>query len=251
MNDRTASFRRVVFGFERSAPDRAALRYASHFARLLRLEMFAMFAENPNIAMLATHPLLREYRFSAQQWRSIEGRGMLRDLESCASIAKQMFEEEVRHIGASHSFEIVQATTADAIRSVSDASDIVVLVEPKTLTDRAIEPFSETISVAIKTPASVLVVPNTIVREQGPVLVIGETNQDRSMTSAELIAEAINEKLEFMPAIDPSSEMPQRPSNWPGERLVVMTRRVGEKLGPLTVASRRRVPVLVLGEPHD
>ena len=173
---------------------------------------------------------------------------MLRDLQSCASIAKQMFEEEARHIGGMHSFEVVQATTMDAIKSVSGAADIVVLVEPKTLADRAIEPFSETIAAATRTPASVLVVPNSIVRQQGPVLVIGETNQDPSMARAELIAKAIDERLEFMPIIDQTLATSQRPSNWPGERMVVMTRGVGKRLMPLTIASRRKVPVLILGD---
>lgn len=247
MTDHIASFRRVVFGFERSAPDRATLRFAADFARLLQLDLFALFSENPNLATLASHPLVREYRVLAQQWRSIEGRSMRGDLESCASIAKQIFEEEARATGGSHSFKIVRATTIDAMKSVSSTSDIVMLAEPRTPTDRAIQPFSDIVAAAISTPAAVLVVPNSITRKHGPILAIGETRQDPSVASAATIAAAANERLEFMSANDPSLRMLWQPPNWPGERMVVMTRGVGETLTPLSVASRRNVPVLVLG----
>lgn len=250
MTNHLASFTRVVLGFERTAPDRATLRFAADFARLLKLDLFAVFAENPSLANLGSHLQIREYQLLSQKWRSIEGGGVLGSLESCAAIAKQIFEEETRASRGSNNFEIVRASTIDAITSVSSGSDIVMLAEPRSPADLATQPFSEVVDAAIATSAAVLVVPSSIARRQGPILALGETSQDPSVASAAAIAAAADERFEFMSTSDPHEPAARHSTNWPREQMIVMTRGVSGKFTALSIASRRKVPVLVLGHIH-
>ena len=46
-------FTRIVLGLDQRALDRAALRFAADFAKLLQLDLVGLFAEDPSLAQLA------------------------------------------------------------------------------------------------------------------------------------------------------------------------------------------------------
>ena len=69
-------FTRIVLGLDQRALDRAALRFAADFAKLLQLDLVGLFAEDPSLARISEMPALREFRLLEKQWRSIEGRSL-------------------------------------------------------------------------------------------------------------------------------------------------------------------------------
>jgi hypothetical protein len=237
-------FTRIVLGLDRSVPDRTTMRLAAELARLLRLDLFGLFAEDPRLASIAATHHMREFRMLERQWRPVEGRSLLSDLEMSASIARRAFDEATRTSGVSHRFEVVRARVAEAIASVSCATDILVLAEPRTPADRALRSFSEIVTATMTSPASVLIVPNRIAREHGPILAIVDEPDDPSMASATAIAAAANERVEIVASMDLISS--RRRSTQPGERMIVMTLRASGDIDPSSVVSERHVPILVL-----
>lgn len=242
-----AAFRRIVLGLDQAGSDRAVIRFAADFARLLRLDLFGLFAEDPSLARLAALPSLREFRLLERQWQPIEGRSLSADLERCVAVARQSFEDIARATGVARRFEVVQARTLEALASVSSESDIVVVAEPRPPAPPARETFSEAVAAALATPAGVLVVPSRIVRTHGSILAISETADDESVSSAAAIAAAAEERIDVHAVRDYELWQRSQPVGQAGERLIVMTRRTSARLAPFALVAQRRVPVLVLG----
>jgi hypothetical protein len=241
------TFRRVVLGFSLGASDRTAVRFAAGFAKLLRLDLLGLFAEDPSLARVAALPALREFRLIERQWRPIEGRNLTSDLEKCAAIARQTFDEIARTTGVVRRFEVVHARMMEAIASASVEGDVVVLVEPRSPAQFAQETFAEAVAAALATPAAVMVVPSPVARERGHILAVSETAEDESVVSAAAIAAAANERLEIVATTDRDAPTLAPRSARGGERMIVMTRRISARLTPLSIMAGRRVPVLVLG----
>lgn len=239
-----AAFTRIVLGLDQSASDRSAIRFAADFARQLRLDLFGLFAEDPSLARLAGLPSLREFRLLERQWRPIEEGSLSAELERCAAMARQTFDEIAQAMGVVRQFEVVRARAREAIASVSRESDIILLAEPRAAVPLAHESFVEVVNAALATPAGVLVVPSQIARLRGSILAIGETGEDQSVASAAAIAAAVHERFEVLAAGDRA--LSQRLGR-PAERMIVMTRRAGVRVAPLSLVAGRRVPVLVLG----
>jgi len=239
-------FTRIVLGLDQRALDRTALRFAADFAKLLQLDLVGLFAEDPSLARLSDMPDLREFRLLEKQWRSIEGRSLTGDVERCVEVARRALDETARTIGVSRHFEVVRARLLEAVGSISRQQDIVMVSESRAAPHLPGESFAEIVAAALATPAAVLVVPSRIARQHGPILAISETGDDTNLASARAIAAAANERLTIIAPRDVDLAQP-----WPvdrvGERLIVMPRRIGGGLTAVSVSSRRRVPVLVLG----
>jgi len=250
MNNPAASFTRIVLGLEQGTSDSDNLRFAAEFAKLLRLDLFGLFAEDPSLAHLANLPTLREFKLLERRWRPVEGRNLSGEFESSARVARKAFEEIAQASGVPQSFEIVRARAMDAIATITGETDIVLVCEPRQPANLAMPAFSETVDAAMATPAAVLVVPNSLIRQHGPVLAIGETTDDPNLTSAAKIAAAAHERLEVLTTKDSTMSISWRRPDQPGERMIIMTRRISASLNPLAIASRRRVPVLVLAPSH-
>jgi hypothetical protein len=151
-------------------------------------------------------------------------------------------------MGVARRFEVVHARAKEALASVSGESDIILLAEPRAAAvPLAHESFAEIVTAALATPAGVLVVPHRIARVHGSILAFGESAEDESIASAAAIAAAVHERFEIVAVRD--RELSRRLGR-PAERMIVMSRRVGARVAPLSLVTGRRVPVLVLGRAH-
>jgi hypothetical protein len=250
VSEAALDFTRIILGFDRSAPDRTALRFAAELAKLLHLNLLGLFAQDPQLSTIAGLPLLREFRVIERQWRPIESQALLNDLETSAALARRMLDEVARASGISPSFLVMAATAAKAIADVSSPTDIVMVAEPRTPTDKALRPFSEIVSAALTTPASVLVFPSRLARDRGPVLAIVPQKDDASVAIARTIASALNEPVNVVEANGELSASLRSPPGQSLERMIVMTRQTAD-LSPLSIAAERNVPVLVVGGSDD
>lgn len=245
MSASAARFSRVVFGLGGGMTDSAMLRYAAEFARLLRLDLFGLYVEDRALASIGEHAAMREFSMLEQQWRLVSGQDLLRDLAVSAAIAERALEQAARLAGVPRRFQIVRADPAEALASVSSPGDIIMLAEPRISSDRLAASFAKIVASAMTTPGAVMILPNPVVRRHGPVIAVGETDEDASVAQAAMIATAADEPLQVIRLAEFLAG-PRHGLLAGGKResLIVMTRERHD--APLTIALRRRVPVLVI-----
>jgi hypothetical protein len=244
-----AGFRRVVYGLSPGTLDRKALKYAADLARLLHLELHALFIQDVRLAALVQSGNLREFQVLQSRWRSIEGGDLRRDLELGASIVQRLFEAAANAVGVASHFEVRHGTIMEAMNSVHRAADI--LIAPITGTPADFTgAASRILDAALARRSTVLLLPRSIIRERGPVLAITDDPNDAVAAGAAAIAAAMREEID----IRAPDQQRMTSLHWShrrvGERMIVLSRAALDGIAPLVLASRRQVPVLVI-EPAD
>ena len=189
------AYKRVVMGLHQSTPDRATVRLAAEFAGLLRLDLMGLFIEDPGMFAPAQRPGAREFQLLGRRWRPLESESLTRDIELCALSARRMLDETAKTLGVPSRFEVVRAALREAMTAVSQASDIVIIAEPRNPAERAIAPFPQLVKAAFESAATVLYLPRRIARVRGPVVAIATSPDDPSLAIAESIAAAAQESL--------------------------------------------------------
>ncbi len=186
-------FKRVVLGLHHSSFDRTTVNLAAEFAKLLRLDMFGLFIEDPSVASAASLPFVREFRTLGREWHPIELKRLARDYELSALSARRLLTKAAATHRVTCSFEVIKSTIGQAIMSISQATDIVIIAEPKSAANRIISQFTGLISAALQSEAAVLLVPRQLVRRRGPVVAIAARPGDPSINAAMAIAAAAGE----------------------------------------------------------
>lgn len=270
----TREFRRAVLGLHQSMLDRATVDLAAEFAQLLRLDMFGFFIEEPDVGGLAGLPFVREFRMLGREWHPLDVERIAREVELSALTARRLITEAAAAHRITCSFEIVRARTEQAIALISQASDVVIIAEPKSAVDRIAGAFPGLAAAAFRSKASVLIVPRRIARPRGPIVALAPAPDDPAIDAAISVAAAARENAVILAEFDraaatlPSAGL-EIASVPPGmlaneryliaaldrhrERLIVATRgALGEGAEPLllSLASARGVPVLVV-EPAE
>jgi hypothetical protein len=147
------------------------------------------------------------------------------------------------------------------------------LAEPTSAAERLAHPFAPLLEAALRSAASVLIVPATIAHPAGPIVAIAMRPDDRGIEAADAIAAVTGAEVVLVQAYKdeaPAGTTTRAPARAREvlrlaeaaladtrylsatlgrlhERLVVMTREGFDKTAPALIASLRRVPVLVLG----
>ncbi len=268
------TFKRLVLGLEPSAPDRA-IRLAAKLAELLHLELLGLFVEDPSLRDLAAIPFVREFQPLGGGWRSIDLDQLTHDLDIAIRNVERMFVEAAKGLTTRCQFEVTHGAAAQAIASISRSGDIVALTEPATPAARATQQFSWLVNAAFQSAAAVMLVPARIARATGPVVAIALAPDDPSIRTAAAIAMAARENLIIVNASEGKGDDPKDrkiaadtdllikhvftgkaslsdPATYAHalrsvqERLVVAARSVLAPELALTMASSRRIPVLVI-----
>lgn len=262
-------FKRIVLGLHQSLLDRATFELAAGFAGLLRTDMFGFFIEEPHLKVLAELPHAREFRMGGRRWEPLDVARFAREFEASALAAKRLLTEAAAVHRVACSFEVVRSPTAQAIRTFSRASDILIIAEPKSPVDRIAGPFPGLASAALQSAASVLLVPRQVARMQGPVVAVAAAPDDPALDAALAVAAAAGESLVVLAAHDvpmdagavetlPLSRAALASAGGIAavlggvrERMIVLTRADRAEAVPTALASLRRVPVLVLAPPAE
>lgn len=201
-----SAFKRVLLGVHQSALDSAAIGVAAEFARLLRLDMMAVIIEEPQIAGLSALPHAREFRLLGRRWQPLDREQMAREFELSVVAARRLLSGVATSHRISCAFEIVKASPHQAVRSLSRATDIILLSEPKSALDKIVGPFPQFSVAALQSEAAVMFAPSRAGRSHGPVVAIAATPDDPSIETAMSIAAATNEKVVLVAAFaDPQA----------------------------------------------
>lgn len=268
------SFKRLVLGFAPSAPDRA-MRLAVDLAGLLHVDLLGVLLEDTALRDLAGIPFAREFRPLGGGWHPIDLDRMSRELELAARSIERFFTEAASGLSTKCEFEVVRGPPSETIAAISRTGDIVMVVEPLSPAERATQQFSGLMEAAFQSAAAVLVVPPQIARTAGAIVAVAAAPDDPSVETAAAIALAAKENLIVLETgergYDPSrlrelvdntglairriaagtaslADVAARAHAFRTvqERLVVMTRDLLAHEVALSIASSRRVPVLVI-----
>jgi hypothetical protein len=268
------NFRRIVLGIRHSAP-RHGLRQATEIAAMLQAELRGLFIEGDELTSLAALPFAREFRQLEGGWRALDREDLTRAFNATARSAERLFSDAVKGRNLSCEFEVVRGRITEAIGSESRSGDILIVPEPANPTERITFQFESMIKAAFGSSAAVMLVPEAVARETGPVVAIAHDPHDASIDAASTIAAVAKERLliidpvqfvaSFLAGMKLGTEPPTKsvgrgqhllPADIEAalqplrERLVVLTRGLFDVTVPATIASARRVPVLIV-EPRS
>jgi RES domain-containing protein len=276
MPEQARSFKRIVLGLQPSAADHT-LQLAVELADLLHLDLLGLLLEDTSLRDFARIPFARELRPLGGGWHAIDLDQLSHDFDVAARSIERMFTETAKRLATNYQFEVAHGPLAKIFASVPQSGDIVMIVEPLNPAERASQQFAWLLDAAFRSTAAVMLVPPRIARTKGPVVAIAASPDDPSMHTAATIAAALKEELVIIEADGRQADETRLPAPPTGltvrrvaaakaalpdpatcaqafrqteERLVVMSRGAFEDTVASTIASARRVPVLVVEPPE-
>lgn len=255
MSKASSRYRRAVLGLGSGSVDRDMLRAAAEFAHLLELEMLGVFIEDRSLLGLAALPFARELRLPGYDWQALEPQRVGDELRAAAHQAQRLFQQEIASQGVACRFEVRPGDPTTLARDVAQTSDVLIVVEPVALD--ALAPGSEPARrAALASAGAVLLLPRSGMPRRGPVAAVADEPSAPCFALASRIAAAAGEQAFAIPG-QPTSTATllaslQRVLGPHRERLLILPRRatMNEEMA-LEVASRRKVPVLVVTAEED
>lgn len=277
MPKRPHGFKRLVLALQLAAPDRG-LQVAAELADLLQVELLGLCLEDSALRNLAGLPFAKEFRGLSAGWQPIGLEQLSRDLELAARGLERMFDAAAKELSTTARFEVMRGRLAESVAAISRSGDIFVVMEPASPAERASSQFAWLTEAAFKSTSAVLLLPQRIVRNKGPVVAIAAMPDDPSIHAAAALAVAAGEELVIIDAdhqqvsIDTAplsggetglkvEQLTAAKSAFPDpaactqafrhlqERLIVMTHGAFDDSVASIIASTRQVPVLVIEPP--
>jgi len=272
-----AQFKRAVLGLQLDVLDRETIEVAAGLAELLEVDLHGLFVLDDTLRELADYPSAREFVLTTRGWRPIDLERLLREQDLAARTAQRMFTQVAKAVRVPSTFEIVPGPAARTFASVSGATDILIIAEPRPASACVTRSFSVSVEAAIRSTAAVLLIPRSVLRRSGPIVVIAAAPDDPAIETGSAIAAAAQEGMIIVeayegmsgaaraaaingrsvihrtPATGQSLSDMRRLSELIGDRnesLIVLTRESFYRAGDRTaidIAESRRVPVLILG----
>ena len=219
-----SGFRRLVLELGHGGADRATMRQAAAFAQLLDAELHALYVEDESLLHASALPFAREISALSYQWRRLEPERLEAELRAAADRARRQFVETVRTTRVRHTFEIRRGDLALSVTETRVASDIVVVAVRRRDATHGSDRLRET---AHLSAASVLYLPPTPGRRQGPIVAVVTGAGDPAQTVAESIAALGHEPVLVLSAR--SAEEIIAVLGDTRERLIVLTRDDGSE----------------------
>jgi hypothetical protein len=235
-------FHRLVLELGHGSLDPEALRQVAALARLLDVELHALFVEDETLLRASALPFTREISPLSMRWRPLETGQLEAELRAAADQARRLLAEVARGTGVRQHFEVRRGDLAVHVTQICVASDIVVVAPARREATHGAQILSET---ADRSVASVLFLPPKSGPARGPIVVVPRAGDDPSRAVAELIAAQGRERLVVLGVEEDASVRDIVAAlGDTRERLIVMTRdAVGQGA---ELAAARGVPVLVL-----
>lgn len=241
-----AEFARALLALDPDATHREAIAIATELAELLKLDLVGLFALDDTLRALAGYPGVRELLPGSSAWRPVDRERIVHEQMLAAESARRLLNELAGTAGVPTTFEIVSGPLSKAIASLSRASDILVVAEPRRASASMTRSFALLVDAAIRSTASVLFIPRAARRRKGPVVSFACTPDDPGLAVASAIAAAAREELILLQAAQRISSLLRT------ESLIVLTRPgLAETAGAaFALAEERSVPVLLLAPPR-
>lgn len=215
----------VILDLHHGAAERAIIRAAAELAQLLGLALHGVFLEEEALPELAELPFIREFRLATGAWHKLDRVRIADEQRAAASAAQRLLDEVAGALGIVRLFEVVSGDPALFIAATSQAGDIIVVAQPRLPAERLVHATTHWLEAAHGCAASVMLVPQALVRRQGPVAAVVCARSDPALHIAARIAAAAGETLLLLvsgpPELASDAAAQARATGLPSQRIVV------------------------------
>lgn len=193
-------FRRAVLGFNCETYNVVALDIAAHLAGALRLDLLGIFVMDHMLDLIADYPGAREFVTSAGDWRAVDRDRLLAEQRELAQGLARLFGTKTAAEKLAGTFQILSGRAPDILTASTSHTDILVVAEPSSGVGFVTNTFTILLETAIRSHASVLLIPRTARRRRGPILAIAGSQDDPAIETARVIAAAAGEDIVIVEA---------------------------------------------------
>jgi hypothetical protein len=197
-------YRRLLFNLQPGGIDRAAFRAAADLARLLNVEMLAIFVEDQSVVGAANLPFARELRLPTHDWHPVSSERLALELQVAAEQARLQLVQESAAVGIDCRFEVRRGDPATTVVRLCSLHDIIAVTEPSDAIDRLTGTADRLRQAALLSEATVLLLPPHSDRFSGPVIAIIADATDPGLVVAARIAISSQGGLLVLAAADDS-----------------------------------------------
>lgn len=259
---------RLVLELAQGPIDSRTMRLAAEFARDFGLDLFGVYTEDEALLQLAEFPFAREISLLTHDWRQLDPHALMDELHGHAEAVRRHLRDMLDRMGVSGGFEVRRGDPVHCVAGVCSAADAIVVTASASLRRTRLE---QAWTAAEQSPAAVLVLPDRLVRHQGPVVVVVHDGDDPAIAVATRFADRQHASLLVL-AEHPADDRPGDAAAGEhrevrrligtgtdavlralapirGERLVVIGRTAAPGIGiggASRIAAAGAVPVLVL-----
>jgi hypothetical protein len=188
-------YRRVILHLHHGAAERSIIRAAAELAQLLGLAVHGVFLEEAVLPALAELPFVREFRLATGAWHKLDRKQIADEQRVAATEARRLFDEVAGALGVVRLFEVVSGDPALFIAATSHAGDIMVVAQPRLPAEQLVHATAHWLEAAQGCAASVMLVPQMLMRGRGPVATVVCARSDPALRIAAEIAVAADEDL--------------------------------------------------------
>jgi hypothetical protein len=189
------SQRRVILHLRHGLAERVIVRAAAELAQLLGVMLHGVFVQDEALPALAELPFIREFRLGNGSWQKLD-RGRLADEQRAATAeARRLLDEVAAASGVTRLFQVISDDPALFVAATLHAGDIIVIAQPRLPADRLVHSAARWLEAAHASAASVMLVPQVLLRRSGPVAAVVCAASDPALRTAARIAVAAGETL--------------------------------------------------------
>jgi hypothetical protein len=187
--------RRVILHLHQGAAERAIIHTAAELAQMLGNVLHGVFMQDEALAGLADLPFIREFRLGAGGWQKLERQRLIEEQRAAAGEARRLLNEIATALGVTQLFDIISGDPALFMAATSQAGDIIVVAQPRLPAERLVHGTARWIEAAHACAASVMLVPQAMIRRSGPVAAVVCAESDPALDVGARIAAAAGESL--------------------------------------------------------
>jgi hypothetical protein len=192
------SQRRVILHLRPDGAERGIVRTAAELAQLMGVMLHGVFVQDEALPELAQLPFIREFRLGNGGWQKLD-RGRLADEQRAAAAeASRLLDEVAAAIGVTRLFQVISDDPALFAAATLHAGDIIVIAQPRLPADRLVHSTARWLEAAHASAASVMLVPQVLLRRSGPVAAVVCATSDPALRVAARVAVAAGETLSLL-----------------------------------------------------
>jgi hypothetical protein len=188
-------YRRLVLDLHHDIVDREVVRAAAELAGLLKLHLHGVFIEDEAVLGLAGLPFAREFRLSTRAWQAVAETNVAAELHQTSEDMRRIFNEVTRRLGVAGLFEALRGDPATTLDARIEASDILVIAEPRGARARITQSFVRRSGMALGGRATVVLLPSKPLRQAGPIAVVVVSPEDPGLELALRLAASTGQRL--------------------------------------------------------
>jgi hypothetical protein len=178
------AFKRALFEVHPGSFDGTALTVACRLAELLKLNVVGLLTPGHAAQDLAGYSTFREYVPGLGTWQPLDLGRLVLEQQTAARTLERLFRQLVGAWPVPASFEVMLNAAPVSV----DAADILVVIQPRDPSASLTHGFAGALEAALRSTASVLLVPRWARWRRGPVVVIASAADDPAFAVASQVA---------------------------------------------------------------